>query len=109
MRLSSRPASLRTRSATMVAAIAVLVGACGPSTETPPPTASTAASVPSPRALAPERVSSATHDVPRQPAIPLAAPVGSAGGRFPGGLLIADRGNDRLLVVSSAGSPLWRF
>ncbi|HMA47176.1 MAG TPA: PQQ-binding-like beta-propeller repeat protein, partial [Frankiaceae bacterium] len=41
--------------------------------------------------------------------IPLAAPVGSAGGRFPGGLLIADRGNDRLLVVSSAGSPLWRF
>src|SRR5512144_3155735 len=100
MRLSSGPASLRTRSATVVAAIGVLVGACGPSTATPPPTASTAAGMPPPRALAPERVSSATHDVPLQPAIPpLAAPVGSAGGRFPGGLLIADRGNGRLLVV----------
>jgi outer membrane protein assembly factor BamB len=32
-----------------------------------------------------------------------------AGGRFPGGLLIADRGNGRLLVVSSTGQPVWRF
>ena len=31
------------------------------------------------------------------------------GGRFPGGLLIADRGNGRLLVVDSIGTPLWRF
>jgi len=33
----------------------------------------------------------------------------ATGGRFPGGLLIADRGNGRLLVVTSTGRPLWRF
>ncbi len=30
-------------------------------------------------------------------------------GLFPGGLLIADRGNGRLLVVTSGGQVLWRF
>jgi len=31
------------------------------------------------------------------------------GSRFPGGLLIADRGNSRLIVVNDAGRILWRF
>lgn len=93
----------------MVAAIAVVVGACGPSTGTPPPTAATAEIAPS-APIARAHVSSATHDPTNQPTVPaLPAPIGSTGGRFPGGLLIADRGNGRLLVVSSAGSPLWQF
>jgi len=41
------------------------------------------------------------------------SPAPSAGpqpsGRFPGGLLIADRGNGRLLAVDDAGRILWRF
>jgi outer membrane protein assembly factor BamB len=41
---------------------------------------------------------------PPEPATPRAHP-----GLFPGGLLIADRGNGRLLVVTSAGRILWRF
>ncbi len=32
-----------------------------------------------------------------------------AAGRFPGGLLIADRVNNRLIVVDDAGNILWRF
>jgi len=43
------------------------------------------------------------------PTPPLTAATGGDHGRFPGGLLIADRGNGRLLVVSSTGQPLWRF
>lgn len=39
-----------------------------------------------------------------QPSGPSAHP-----GLFPGGLLIADRGNGRLLVITSAGRILWRF
>lgn len=33
----------------------------------------------------------------------------SAGGIFPGGLLIADRGNGRLIVVTEAGRVAWSF
>ena len=33
----------------------------------------------------------------------------AAAERFPGGLLIADRGNGRLLAVDDAGTILWRF
>jgi outer membrane protein assembly factor BamB len=93
----------------MVAAIAVLVGACGQSNGSPPPTAATAATVPSPR-VARARGSPATHQLASQSTFPPpAAPIRPPGGRFPGGLLIADRGNGRLLVVSSAGAPLWQF
>ncbi len=35
--------------------------------------------------------------------------VTTAGPHFPGGLLIADRLNDRLIVVNDAGRILWRF
>jgi outer membrane protein assembly factor BamB len=38
-----------------------------------------------------------------------AAPGAGAASRFPGGLLIADRGNGRLLVVDDAGRLLWTF
>jgi len=37
------------------------------------------------------------------------AGVAAHAGLFPGGLLIADRGNGRLLVVTSAGEILWTF
>jgi outer membrane protein assembly factor BamB len=38
-----------------------------------------------------------------------AAPGPGIGSRFPGGLLIADRGNGRLLVVDDRGRLLWTF
>jgi outer membrane protein assembly factor BamB len=38
------------------------------------------------------------------------SPAASSGGSiFPGGLLIADRGNGRILAVSDTGTILWRF
>lgn len=39
---------------------------------------------------------------------PVASPA-AVGGRLPGGLLIADRGNGRLLVVDQAGRITWSF
>ena len=41
--------------------------------------------------------------------IPSAAIPSTAPARFPGGLLIADRGNGRLLVVTDAGKVVWTF
>jgi len=41
------------------------------------------------------------------PAASVAA--GPAAGAFPGGFLIADRGNGRLLVVDRTGKVWWRF
>ncbi len=43
------------------------------------------------------------------PSPPPAAGKLAHAGLFPGGLLIADRGNGRLLVVTSDGQILWRF
>jgi outer membrane protein assembly factor BamB len=40
---------------------------------------------------------------------PAPSAVPQPSGRFPGGLLIADRGNGRLLAVDDAGTILWRF
>ena len=40
---------------------------------------------------------------------PGASPVATSPGPFPGGLLIADRGNNRIIVVNNAGHILWRF
>jgi outer membrane protein assembly factor BamB len=37
------------------------------------------------------------------------APTRETTGPFPGGLLIADRGNNRLLIVNNARKVLWRF
>ena len=38
-----------------------------------------------------------------------ATPIPSASPIFPGGLLVADRGNGRILVLSEQGAVLWRF
>jgi len=44
------------------------------------------------------------------PASPPASPApGAASGPFPGGILIADRANARILVVSNAGRIVWEF
>jgi outer membrane protein assembly factor BamB len=40
---------------------------------------------------------------------PSPAPGAAAGGAFPGGFLIADRGNGRLLAVDRTGKVWWRF
>jgi outer membrane protein assembly factor BamB len=37
------------------------------------------------------------------------SPPAGSDGRFPGGLLIADRGNGRLLIVTSGGRIVWSF
>ena len=37
------------------------------------------------------------------------SPTSTPAGPFPGGLLIADRGNDRLIVVDNGGHIVWRF
>lgn len=42
-------------------------------------------------------------------ASPSGSPVTTGPGPFPGGLLIADRGNNRIIVVNNAGHLLWRF
>ena len=40
---------------------------------------------------------------------PASIPASSAAGAFPGGFLIADRGNGRLLAVDRTGKTWWRF
>ncbi|MGZ8705377.1 MAG: hypothetical protein ACXWYB_12020, partial [Aeromicrobium sp.] len=98
-----------TRLAVMAAVIGALVGACGPSTNSVAPTPTTASAATSSTSVE-SRTSSGSHDVTSSEArLPLSAATGAGSGRFPGGLLIADRGNGRLLVVSSTGTPLWRF
>ncbi len=37
------------------------------------------------------------------------SPIPSSSSIFPGGLLVADRGNGRILVLSQAGQVVWRF
>lgn len=112
MHLPAASHAFRTRVATAAAVFAVIVGACGPSVSPPPPTPTTA-TVARPAVTDPPRVAGTQRDVSSGPsalaAPPLTSAIGLGGGRFPGGLLIADRGNGRLLVVSSTGSPLWRF
>ena len=54
--------------------------------------------------------SGAPSSAPGSSAVPAAAPPRPiATGPFAGGLLIADRGNNRLLIVSNSGRIVWRF
>lgn len=93
------------------ASLALALVACGGSTNaavppgaSPPaallPAASPPAGIPGAAAVSVSTLSQAGVSAGKQ-AIP--------GDRFPGGLLIADRGNGRLLVVSGSGKILWRF
>ncbi len=109
MREHVAPPRVTARLVVVAAVISVLVGACGSSTNSATPTPSTSfaaiASTPAP-SRGPSGPMSVTSRPVRQP---LTASTGTLMGRFPGGLLIADRGNGRLLVVSSTGRPMWRF
>jgi hypothetical protein len=82
-----------------------------PTSAPPAPAAATAGPInvsPAPTALplpGADNPSPAERASPRGPASPAA----NTRGLFPGGLLIADRGNGRLLVVNGAGRILWQF
>jgi outer membrane protein assembly factor BamB len=115
MRLPSRPA--RTVRASRIAAIAgslaVVLAGCGSSVQPPPSIPSHSSDLVGPTSSPPGSgpVADGTA-VPTSTAPP--TPLGlvrprAHPGLFPGGLLIADRGNGRLLVVTSAGHILWRF
>ncbi len=73
-----------------------------------PPTVSPGAATPSPAAtaLADGPTPAPTTSAPSSGA-PLPAPI--THGAFAGDLLIADRGNDRILIVNSQKKILWRF
>lgn len=98
--------------AVVIALVLAVAGACGGNNSATDPLGTAASSVPQ---------SSSIHgrSSPRWDASPApgespaggsGTPQGSPASRhFPGGLLIADRLNGRLLVVDDAGSILWRF
>jgi DNA-binding beta-propeller fold protein YncE len=92
------------------AAFAIAFAACAASTipRAPSSTARTTPAVPIADPVTPSRAAPPRDELNASAALPgslLPATVG----RFPGGLLIADRGNGRLLVVTSSGRPVWRF
>jgi outer membrane protein assembly factor BamB len=105
------------RSASRIAAIAsclvIVLAGCGASVAPTPSISIHAADPSAPTASLPSAAPSAG-SVPSPTPEPLPTPSGPLAkgahpGLFPGGLLIADRGNGRLLVVTSAGQILWRF
>jgi outer membrane protein assembly factor BamB len=59
--------------------------------------------------VAPSLISSAPPSAAASDPVPSASPPAAAPSRFPGGLLIADRGNGRLLVVTDSGRIAWSF
>lgn len=83
--------------AAAVGALAAI--ASGDPTATPPPAGAPAAGDPA---------SPASPTSPATPASPAPA-AASAAGPFPHGLLIADRGNGRILAVDNAGHIFWKF
>ncbi len=84
----------------------ILLAGCGGATPTP----SASVTTPSAHPIA-ASASPSTATGPASPAGPSLAPAPSPAlaGPFPGGLLIADRGNDRLIVVNNAGRIVWQF
>jgi outer membrane protein assembly factor BamB len=93
-RLRSLPAGL----------LALLLSAAACGSTTPTAAAPDGAASPGPSAAAPsgDPPLTATADT-------AAAPVTAAGRHFPGGILVADEGNGRLVAISAAGRVLWRF
>jgi outer membrane protein assembly factor BamB len=96
------------RMLTLVAADVLLAG-CGRVTPPPPPATSPAPLVSSP--ASPSASTNGLLPVPTSFPEPSLAPTPSPAptGPFPNGLLIADRGNGRLIVVDNAGRIVWRF
>ncbi len=91
----------------LVAAL-VAVAACGPAGGPGPAARSTPRAVLSPPMASPvaATVAAAT---PSPSATPIPLGVGSVAAPFAGALLVADRGNGRLLVLANDGRVLWRF
>jgi len=89
--------------AAVAAIVVVLVGGSILLTSGPAPTASAGASAATPGS------SDAPSGAPTESPSPTVTPIPSSSAFFPGGLLIADRGNGRLLVIDDAGTIVWRF
>jgi outer membrane protein assembly factor BamB len=90
------------------AAAALVLAACMPSRPTSSPTG-----VPGP-SLASPAASSAASGVPAGSPSPMPAPAATAtlptaGNPYPNGVLIADLGNGRLIVLNPAGTIIWKF
>jgi hypothetical protein len=100
---------VRTRLAVVgaLAGAAVATVGCGSSTRSAP-TASAPHVVPAPRAAAPKRVHHLRRSSPSPAQIALGLPPVPRG-PVPGYVLIADRNNNRLLIVSPSGRIVWRF
>jgi sugar lactone lactonase YvrE len=93
--------------------LVIVLAGCGASVQPAPSISIHAADPATPPASLPSDAPPAG-TVPNASADPLPTPTGQPTmrvhpGLFPGGLLIADRGNGRLLVVTSADRILWRF
>jgi len=86
-------------------AAAILLASCGGTTAPPTPTAPTPTAPPATSAFPSAATVLASPPGPGRSLAPSPTPAGP----FPGGLLIADRGNDRLIVVDNAGHVMWRF
>jgi outer membrane protein assembly factor BamB len=118
--VSGRP-SRQSRAAVGAAAAVVIVGVLGFGLRADPvgsagQLASSSGSAVAGAAISPEP--SAPTARPATPAASVAPPSATPGersdgpgttARFPGGLLIADRGNGRLLLVTNTGSVAWSF
>lgn len=92
----------------------LLVGACGAASSPNPPSRSASSTVPASAAATP--ASPLPSRPPASFPIAIASPIPSGpvlspmpAGPFPGGLLIADEGNGRLIVVNNAKRIVWRF
>jgi outer membrane protein assembly factor BamB len=110
--LRSRRARLAAGAATAAALVIVLLSATGTlagrQAAQVPPTGSLGGSSPSPTATGLTYVATAspTSSMPSSATQP---PTPIINGAFAGDLLIADRGNDRILIVNSQKKILWRF
>jgi outer membrane protein assembly factor BamB len=102
-----RPGWRPGRVAALVTGLVLLLAACGSATSSsgsPAPSASGGAGTAAePGAPAPGNPATGSLRVVA------GASVRPSGSLFPNGLLIADRGNGRILAISSAGTVLWRF
>ena len=96
------------RALTLVVIGALLAG-CGGSTLPSSATTSPPSAVRPP--ASPTASTNGLLPVPKSPPAPslMPTPTPTLPGPFPGGLLIADRGNDRLIVVDNAGRIVWTF
>jgi outer membrane protein assembly factor BamB len=99
------------RFAVLAAAGSILLSACGSSSPTASPIATTSSAAASSTAgPAASDVARATPTATGAPGAAAPTPTGTpAGSPFPYGLLIADRGNGRLIVVNDAKQIVWQF